>query len=70
VEVRPLLVQSDTVDITRRAESFYEIRITGPSNYVGVYRLPPLQGFPPIATEPLSNTTNLVALGGTMAPKQ
>jgi hypothetical protein len=27
---------------------------------------PPLQGFPPIATEPLGNTTNLVALGGVL----
>jgi hypothetical protein len=28
-----------------------------------------LQGFPPIATNPLGNTTNSVAIGGTIAPK-
>jgi hypothetical protein len=37
VEARPLLVKPDTVDITLRDGSFYEIRATGPSNYVGVY---------------------------------
>jgi hypothetical protein len=29
-----------------------------------------LQGFPPIATNPLGNTTNSVAIGGTIAPKR
>jgi hypothetical protein len=40
VEARLLLVKPDTVDITLHAGSFYEIRITGPNNYVGVYRVP------------------------------
>jgi hypothetical protein len=40
VVARPLLVKPDTLDITLRVGSFYEIRITGPSNYVGVYRVP------------------------------
>jgi hypothetical protein len=29
-----------------------------------------LQGFPPIATNPLGNTTISVAIGGTIAPKR
>jgi hypothetical protein len=29
----------DTIDITLRARSFYEIHVTGPNNYVGVYRV-------------------------------
>jgi hypothetical protein len=32
--------------------------------------LVPLQGFPPIATNPLGNTTISVAIGGTIAPKR
>jgi hypothetical protein len=40
VEARPLLVKSDTVEITLCAGSFYEICVTSPSNYVGVYRVP------------------------------
>jgi hypothetical protein len=40
VEAHPLLVKTDTVDITLRAGSFYEIRVTGHNNYVGVYRVP------------------------------
>jgi hypothetical protein len=40
VEARPLLVKPDTVNITLRVGSFYEIRVTGPNNYVGVYHVP------------------------------
>jgi hypothetical protein len=40
MEARPLLVNPDTVDITLCVGSFYEIRVTGPSNYVGVYHVP------------------------------
>jgi hypothetical protein len=36
----PALVKPETVDITVRAGSFYEKRVTGPSNYVGVYHVP------------------------------
>jgi hypothetical protein len=45
VEARPLLVKPNTVDITLRAGSLYEIRVTGPSNYVGVYRVPLQPGY-------------------------
>jgi hypothetical protein len=37
---------------------------------VGSKALRSLQGFPPIATNPLGNTTISVAIGGTIAPKR
>jgi hypothetical protein len=40
MKARPLLVKPDIVDITLRVGSFYEIWVTSPSNYVGVYRVP------------------------------
>jgi hypothetical protein len=40
VEARPLLVKPDTVDITLCVGPFYEICVTVPNNYVGVYHVP------------------------------
>jgi hypothetical protein len=40
VDAQPLLTKPDSVDITLCAGSYYIIRVTGPNNYSGVYKVP------------------------------